>query len=110
RPRVAVLPPARRKLLAVRFGRKSSWTIARWTRVRTSAETAGSSLITRETVLRLTPARAATSRIVGLGRPGSEESNDKVVIRAMRQSLIDPAPFAQGNSRKGLTPDPQPSI
>ncbi len=56
--------------------------MARSTRARRSADTAGSALITRETVFRLTPASAATSRIVGRGRStglASWRPPDKVV-------------------------------
>ena len=77
----AVRPSLRRRLLAARFGRKSSWSIARVTRAVSSGETPGSALITRDTVLRLTPARAATSRIVGRGRARSPSgASDNVVI------------------------------
>ena len=41
--------------------------MARWTFFANSGDTPGSSLTTRDTVFRLTPARAATSRIVGRG-------------------------------------------
>ena len=42
--------------------------MARWTRSRICGETLASSLITRETVLIPTPARAATSRMVARAR------------------------------------------
>ena len=78
----AVRPSLRRRLLAARFGRKSSCSIARDTRAVRSGETPGSALMTRETVLRLTPASAATSRMVGRGRARSAfDPSDNVVIQ-----------------------------
>ena len=65
---MALLPWPRRRLLAARLCRYPSWTTARSTRITTSAETPGSRLTTRDTVLRLTPASAATSRMVARGR------------------------------------------
>jgi hypothetical protein len=47
------------------FGLKFNAVTARWTRARVRGDTLASSLITRETVLVPTPARAATSRMVG---------------------------------------------
>ena len=58
----------RRRLLAAWSCRYSSRSMAARTRDRTSADTAGSVLITRETVFKLTPASAATSRMVGRPR------------------------------------------
>src|SRR5207237_4281856 len=76
RPMAALLPSDRRRLLAARLCRYSRRSMAARTREASSPETAGSPLITRDTVFRLTPARAATSRIVGLVRvPESTAAN-----------------------------------
>jgi hypothetical protein len=70
-PSVQVLCPLRRSAPAPRWGLKLSATTASCTRSRVDADTLASSLITRETVLMPTPARAATSRIVARARvPG----------------------------------------
>src|SRR5262245_53314271 len=65
RPIVALERPCRsERARSLRW--KPSATIASLTRAAVSAATPASSLMTRETVFRLTPARCATSRIVGL--------------------------------------------
>src|SRR5205807_220809 len=64
-PSVTGRGPPRRSALATGLGRKSSCSIARRTRSAISGATPASALTTRETVFRLTPARKATSRIVG---------------------------------------------
>src|SRR5215207_6485515 len=65
RPSVALERPWRsERARSLRW--KPRATIASVTRAAVSAATPASRLITRETVFRLTPARCATSRIVGL--------------------------------------------
>src|SRR6266545_7804184 len=63
-PTVALSRPERR-LRAMSLRRKPSSAIAVRTRSTSACATAGSLLTTRETVLRLTPARRATSTMVG---------------------------------------------
>ena len=65
RPIDAVRASARRRTRAPTFGRKPSSSTARRTRSVSAGDTPGSSFTTRDTVLKLTPARAATSRRVG---------------------------------------------
>ena len=67
RPRVSVLRSPRRSAPAPWFGLKLRADTARSTRSRIWGDTFASSLITRETVLMPTPARAATSRMVARG-------------------------------------------
>src|SRR4051794_28142439 len=55
--------------------------IAADTRSAVGPATPGSSLITRETVLRLTPARSATSRIVGRERVAGMTSDTVLLLR-----------------------------
>src|SRR6476661_4370780 len=64
-PTLEVAEPVRR-FLAMMFRRNPRLTAALSTRARTAGRTFGSWLNTRDTVLRLTPARSATSCIVGL--------------------------------------------
>src|SRR3954447_23786157 len=64
-------PPAR-NVRAIAFGTYRSSRSASVTRLRVSGSTWGSSLTTRETVLALTRARAATSRIVATGGSARE--------------------------------------
>ena len=66
-PTERVLPPLRRRLLAVRLWRYPSRSMALRTRELSSSDTPGSPLTTRDTVFKLVPASAATSRIVGRG-------------------------------------------
>ncbi len=61
----AVRASARRRTRAPTFGRKPSSSTACRTRSVSTGDTPGSSFTTRDTVLKLTPARAATSRSVG---------------------------------------------
>src|SRR3954470_4123667 len=68
RPSVAELEPWRSER-ARSLRRKPSWAIAVVTRSAVCGATLASSLMTRETVLRLTPARSATWRIVGRAPP-----------------------------------------
>ena len=65
---MSVLRSPRRNAPAPWFGLKFNAVTARWTRARVWGDTLASSLITRETVLVPTPARAATSRMVALAR------------------------------------------
>jgi hypothetical protein len=65
RPIDAVRASARRSTRAPTLGRKPSSSIACCTRLVRAGDTPASSFTTRETVLKLTRARAATSRIVG---------------------------------------------
>ena len=67
---VAVRPSERRRLRAPRLSWKASSSAACWTRADIAGDTPASRFSTRETVLRLTPARAATSRIVARGVGG----------------------------------------
>ena len=60
---LAVRPLRSTRALSLR--RKPSASMASWTRRSVSGVTPGSPLTTRDTVLRPTPARAATSFIVG---------------------------------------------
>src|SRR5207249_256703 len=62
--------------------RNPSRTIASWTTAAVSGRTPGSSLTTRDTVLRLTPAAWATSAIVGRALPSSS-------LAAVSVTLLD---------------------
>ena len=68
----AVLRSERRRMRAPTFGRKSSSSIACRTRRSRTGDTPPSSLTTRETVLKLTRARSATSRMVGRRPPSGD--------------------------------------
>src|SRR5882672_7139178 len=79
--------------------------MARSTRARRSTDTAGSALITRETVFRLTPASAATSRMVGRGRSTglvSWRPADKVVTFGIAGSYREHSRQCKHNLGAGL--------
>src|SRR6185312_613600 len=78
RPRLAVAWPRRRRPAAMSLRVKPSSLIAKRTRSDVPDITPGSPFSTRETVFRLTPARDATSRMVG--RAGARDIFDNVVI------------------------------
>src|SRR3954469_17025509 len=115
-PTVADVDP-RRSERARSLRRKPSSAIASVTRAAVCGATLASSLMTRDTVFKLTPARSATWRIVGrapprtgtAGRP--PPSRDNVGDNVVRSLLRGPAGWqagraARGAARAGLCPPP----
>src|SRR5262245_40878965 len=96
-PRLLVVDPLRR-WAAPSWRRKLSASIAAWTRSTVRAATPDSRLTTRDTVLRLTRARRATSTIVGRGPPG------RVAPRRVR--FIRAAPIRYRGRRSTAAWDP----
>src|SRR3954469_9620052 len=100
RPRVEELRPWRSER-ARSFRWKPSSSIATPTRSAVAAATPGSSLITRETVFRLTPARTATSRIVGrVGRRALRSLSSSQTT--LSDNVVGAGPYAR---RAGLSSD-----
>src|SRR5436309_5204016 len=73
--------------------RNPSRTIASWTSAAVSGRTPGSSLTTRDTVLRLTPAAWATSAIVGRALPSSSLAAVSVTLL---DNVVNGAPAQDG--------------
>ena len=82
-----VLRSLRRSAPAPWFGLKFNAVTARWTRARVWGDTLASSLMTRETVLVPTPAKAATSRMVARTFEADPEGGYDIDVPFPRNSV-----------------------
>src|SRR3954451_14733641 len=86
-------PWRRERARSLRWKPRSA--IAAETRSAVGPATPGSSLITRETVFRLTPARSATSRIVGRERVAGMTSDTVLLLwTTLDDNVVRSGPYA----------------